>query len=176
MLLVARATAEANGRDLVEPRDLPITKGLQESIHGFEGSTADRRSSGSSRGWSQGAHSEGVRSPLRRALRAEAPPRRGPRGPSGTCESRSGRSQGAGACHPAFRPRDDAGGMSLQRPVHRPTAKASRVSPDAKNRLRRARKVRWKCMLVTWRSRSPMNGRRIRRKLTALPASFGSGS
>lgn len=30
------AIAKANGRDVVEPFDLPITKGLQESIHEFE--------------------------------------------------------------------------------------------------------------------------------------------
>jgi hypothetical protein len=36
LLIVAGATAEANGRDLVEPQDLPITKGLQESIHRYE--------------------------------------------------------------------------------------------------------------------------------------------
>ena len=29
-------TAKANDRIAVEPRDLPITKGLQESIHAFE--------------------------------------------------------------------------------------------------------------------------------------------
>jgi len=36
LLLVAQHTAKANDRIAVEPRDLPITKGLQESIHGFE--------------------------------------------------------------------------------------------------------------------------------------------
>ncbi|MEV6652926.1 DUF1931 family protein [Streptomyces sp. NPDC051219] len=35
LLLVAQAAAKANGRDIVEPWDLPITKGLQESIHRF---------------------------------------------------------------------------------------------------------------------------------------------
>ncbi|MGW5332593.1 DUF1931 family protein [Streptomyces bauhiniae] len=35
LLLVAQASAKANGRDTVEPWDLPITKGLQESIHRF---------------------------------------------------------------------------------------------------------------------------------------------
>ena len=36
LLLVAQHTAKANDRITVEPRDLPITKGLQESIHAFE--------------------------------------------------------------------------------------------------------------------------------------------
>ncbi|MCU1498167.1 MAG: hypothetical protein JWM47_2120 [Acidimicrobiales bacterium] len=36
LLQVANANARANGRDIVEPHDLPITKGLQESIHRFE--------------------------------------------------------------------------------------------------------------------------------------------
>lgn len=35
MLLVAQHTAKANDRFVVEPRGLPITKGLQESIHAF---------------------------------------------------------------------------------------------------------------------------------------------
>jgi hypothetical protein len=35
LLLIGQATASANGRDIVEPYDLPITKGLQESIHQF---------------------------------------------------------------------------------------------------------------------------------------------
>jgi hypothetical protein len=35
MLLMAQGTAKANGRDVIEPRDLPVTKGLQEAIHGF---------------------------------------------------------------------------------------------------------------------------------------------
>lgn len=35
LLLVAQAHAKANGRDIVRPSDLPITKGLQESIHRF---------------------------------------------------------------------------------------------------------------------------------------------
>ncbi|MER7661469.1 MULTISPECIES: DUF1931 family protein [unclassified Streptomyces] len=35
LLTVAQAAAKANGRDTVEPWDLPITKGLQESIHRF---------------------------------------------------------------------------------------------------------------------------------------------
>jgi hypothetical protein len=36
LLLMAQHTAKANDRVRVEPRDLPITKGLQESIHAFE--------------------------------------------------------------------------------------------------------------------------------------------
>lgn len=35
LLVIARAAAKANLRDVVEPWDLPITKGLQESIHRF---------------------------------------------------------------------------------------------------------------------------------------------
>ena len=36
LLLRAQAAAKANGRGLLEPFDLPITKGLQECIHEFE--------------------------------------------------------------------------------------------------------------------------------------------
>ena len=35
LLLMGQATAAANARDIVEPHDLPITKGLQESTHSF---------------------------------------------------------------------------------------------------------------------------------------------
>jgi hypothetical protein len=35
LLLRAQAAAKANGRDIVQPFDLPITKGLQENIHAF---------------------------------------------------------------------------------------------------------------------------------------------
>jgi hypothetical protein len=35
LLLMGQATAKANHRDILEPFDLPITKGLQESIHTF---------------------------------------------------------------------------------------------------------------------------------------------
>ena len=45
LLIIARATAKANARDVIKPRDLPITKGLQESMHAFRGWT--RRSSSS---------------------------------------------------------------------------------------------------------------------------------
>ncbi|WP_326948669.1 DUF1931 family protein [Amycolatopsis sp. NBC_01307] len=33
--VVAKATAKAGGRDVIEPRDLPITKGLQERMREF---------------------------------------------------------------------------------------------------------------------------------------------
>jgi hypothetical protein len=35
LLLRAQAAAKANGRDIIEPHDLPITKGLQERIREF---------------------------------------------------------------------------------------------------------------------------------------------
>ncbi|MEU5523579.1 DUF1931 family protein [Streptomyces sp. NPDC093250] len=35
LLTVAQATAKANARDIIQTSDLPITKGLQESIHRF---------------------------------------------------------------------------------------------------------------------------------------------
>ena len=35
LLLRAEANAKANGRDVLQPFDLPITKGLQESIHAY---------------------------------------------------------------------------------------------------------------------------------------------
>jgi hypothetical protein len=35
LLIVGQATARANRRDVIEPQDLPITKGLQESVHAF---------------------------------------------------------------------------------------------------------------------------------------------
>jgi Domain of unknown function (DUF1931) len=35
LLVRGEATAKANGRDVIQPWDLPITKGLQESIHAF---------------------------------------------------------------------------------------------------------------------------------------------
>lgn len=35
LLLLAQATAKANARDIIEPHDLPITKGLQECMHAF---------------------------------------------------------------------------------------------------------------------------------------------
>jgi hypothetical protein len=36
LLVMAEANARANLRDVIEPWDLPITKGLQERIHEFE--------------------------------------------------------------------------------------------------------------------------------------------
>ncbi|MER2224535.1 MAG: DUF1931 family protein, partial [Rhodococcus sp. (in: high G+C Gram-positive bacteria)] len=36
VILIGKASAKANLRDVIEPWDLPITKGLQESIHRFE--------------------------------------------------------------------------------------------------------------------------------------------
>jgi hypothetical protein len=36
VLIMGEVTAKANGRDIIDPADLPITKGLQESIHAFE--------------------------------------------------------------------------------------------------------------------------------------------
>jgi hypothetical protein len=35
LLIRGEAAAKANGRDIIHPFDLPITKGLQESIHAF---------------------------------------------------------------------------------------------------------------------------------------------
>jgi hypothetical protein len=35
LLIRGQATAKANDRLIIEPFDLPITKGLQERIHGF---------------------------------------------------------------------------------------------------------------------------------------------
>ena len=35
LLLIGQATAKAHSRDVIERWDLPITKGLQESIHNF---------------------------------------------------------------------------------------------------------------------------------------------
>ena len=35
LFIRGEAAAKANGRDIIEPFDLPITKGLQESIHAF---------------------------------------------------------------------------------------------------------------------------------------------
>jgi hypothetical protein len=41
LLLMAIPSAKWNGRDIIEPWDLPITKGLEESIHRFEKLDAD---------------------------------------------------------------------------------------------------------------------------------------
>ena len=37
LLLAGQATASTNGRDIIQPRDLPITKGLQETLQEFKG-------------------------------------------------------------------------------------------------------------------------------------------
>jgi hypothetical protein len=37
LLVRAQAAAKANGRDVIQPQDLPITSGLQECIHRFRG-------------------------------------------------------------------------------------------------------------------------------------------
>ena len=36
LLIMGEATAKANVRDVIQPEDLPITKGLQERIHEFQ--------------------------------------------------------------------------------------------------------------------------------------------
>jgi hypothetical protein len=36
LLLMGQAAAKADARDIIEPWDLPITRGLQESIHAYE--------------------------------------------------------------------------------------------------------------------------------------------
>ncbi len=41
LLLMAQGTAKANGRDVVAPRDLPVTKGLQECVHAFRAMDED---------------------------------------------------------------------------------------------------------------------------------------
>ena len=35
-LVIAEGNAKANGRDIIEWRDLPVTKGLQQQIHEFD--------------------------------------------------------------------------------------------------------------------------------------------
>jgi hypothetical protein len=41
LLLRGQAAAKANGRDIIEPFDLPVTKGLQECMHTFRGIDAE---------------------------------------------------------------------------------------------------------------------------------------
>jgi hypothetical protein len=36
LLIIGQAAAKANLRDVIQPWDLPVTKGLQESMHAFE--------------------------------------------------------------------------------------------------------------------------------------------
>jgi hypothetical protein len=43
LLVVAQASAKANHRDIINLSDLPITKGLQRSIHDFDDIDADVR-------------------------------------------------------------------------------------------------------------------------------------
>jgi Domain of unknown function (DUF1931) len=64
LLLVSQAAASANGRDIVQPWDLPITKGLQESIHAFEELDVDI-------GLERIAEETAPRPPLDRALSEE---------------------------------------------------------------------------------------------------------
>lgn len=35
LILIGQAHAKANARDIIQPHDLPVTKGLQESVHEF---------------------------------------------------------------------------------------------------------------------------------------------
>jgi hypothetical protein len=35
LILIGQAHAKANARDIIEPHDLPVTKGLQECVHEF---------------------------------------------------------------------------------------------------------------------------------------------
>jgi hypothetical protein len=36
LLTTARATARANARDIIEPQDLPVTRGLQEAVRDYQ--------------------------------------------------------------------------------------------------------------------------------------------
>lgn len=36
LFVIGTANAKANDRDVIQPQDLPVTKGLQESIHAFK--------------------------------------------------------------------------------------------------------------------------------------------
>ncbi|MEY9969523.1 hypothetical protein ABIA33_007612 [Streptacidiphilus sp. MAP12-16] len=36
LFVIGTANAKANDRDIIQPQDLPVTKGLQESIHAFK--------------------------------------------------------------------------------------------------------------------------------------------
>lgn len=36
LLITARATARANARDIIEPHDLPVTRGLQEALRSYQ--------------------------------------------------------------------------------------------------------------------------------------------
>jgi len=41
LLVVAEAAARANGRDVIEPWDLPLTRGLRQSMHEFRALEVD---------------------------------------------------------------------------------------------------------------------------------------
>lgn len=41
LLIRGQAAAKANDRDVIQPHDLPITKGLQESVHAFRALNED---------------------------------------------------------------------------------------------------------------------------------------
>jgi hypothetical protein len=41
LLIRGQAAAKANDRDVIQPHDLPITKGLQESVHAFKAINED---------------------------------------------------------------------------------------------------------------------------------------
>ena len=43
LLVAAEAHARANGRDVIEPQDLPVTKGLQEALREFRADTEAER-------------------------------------------------------------------------------------------------------------------------------------
>jgi hypothetical protein len=36
LMIIGRNTARANARDVIQPHDMPVTKGLGESVHAFE--------------------------------------------------------------------------------------------------------------------------------------------
>jgi Domain of unknown function (DUF1931) len=57
LIVIGRATAKANVRDGIEPWHLPITKGLQESMHQFENWKRRPDSSPSSDPWPPGHRS-----------------------------------------------------------------------------------------------------------------------
>ena len=50
LLIMAQATAKANVRDVIEPWDLPITKGLQESMHALRAARRGHRARAHPRG------------------------------------------------------------------------------------------------------------------------------
>ena len=54
LLLIGQATAKANVRDVILPWDLPVTKGLQESVHAFERLEERSNCAPSSNRWPRG--------------------------------------------------------------------------------------------------------------------------